>query len=179
LTIHNNDMPALNEFDLLLVIAQLSVAFAGFASLASALSNRNHGDETRVDAGRLINMLIVSLCTTMLALVPFIPALFGLSEALVWRSSALTALGALVLFAPAVMARTKRMKQYAEFNSRSNVVNLGLAAIAALGFGFCAFGIPVFKPSASYVAGLIALLLTCSIVFFRVIASLLRPHTPD
>lgn len=172
-------MPTLNEFDLLLVIAQLSVAFAGFASLASALSSRNHGDETRVDAGRLINMLIVSLCTTMLALVPFIPVLFGFSEALVWRTSAATAVATLVLFAPGVVMRIRRMKQYAGFSNPSNVVNLGLAAIAAVGFSSCALGLPALKPSASYVAGLAALLLTCAIVFFRVIASLLRPHTPD
>ena len=54
-------MPVLNEFDLLLVIAQLSVAFAGFASLASALGEKRRPQETRVDAGRLTNMLIVSL----------------------------------------------------------------------------------------------------------------------
>lgn len=172
-------MLTLNEFDLLLVIAQLSVAFAGFASLASALSSRNHGDETRVDAGRLINMLIVSLCTTMMALVPFIPALFGFSEASVWRSSGATAVVTLALFAPGVVMRTKRMKQYAGFSTGSNVVNLGLAALAAVGFSFCALGFPALKPSASYVAGLVALLLACAIVFFRVIASLLRPHAPE
>ena len=172
-------MAALNEFDLLLVIAQLSVAFAGFASLASALSNRAHGDDTRVDAGRLINMLVISLCTTMLALVPFIPTLFGWPEALVWRASAVTAFATLVLFTPGVVLRTRRMKRYAGFNSRSNVVNVGLAALAAIGFLFCAFGVPALRPSASYVAALIALMLTCSIVFFRVIASLLQPHAPQ
>lgn len=161
------------------MIAQLSVAFAGFASLASALSRSNDRDETRVDAGRLINMLVVSLCTAMLALVPCIPTLFGYAEKLVWRSSAVIAIGTLVLFAPGVLQRTKRMKQYTGFNIRSNVVNLGLAAIATVGFIFCAFGFPVLKPSASYIAGLVALLLTCAIVFFRVIASLLRPHAPE
>ena len=75
--------------------------------------------------------------------------------------------------------RTKRMKQYAGFNTPSNVVNYGLAAIAALAFACAAAGIPALNPSASYVAGLIALLLTCAIVFFRVIASLLRPHAPE
>ena len=168
-----------NEFDLLLVIAQLSIAFAGFASLASALGDRNHRDETRVDAGRLINMLVVSLCTAMLALVPFIPTLFGFVENLVWRFSAATAFGTLVLFAPGVVMRTKRMKQYAGFNNPSNAVNFGLAAIAAFGFSSCAFGLPALKPSASYVAGLIALLLICAIVFFRVITSLLRPNAPE
>jgi len=168
-----------DEFDLLLVIAQLSVAFAGFASLASALGNRNRRDETRVDAGRLINMLVVGLCTAMLALVPFALTLFSSSENMVWRSSAATALGTMLLFAPGLAMRTRRMQRYAGFNIRSNVVNFGLAAIAAFGFGFCAFGLPALRLSASYVAGLVALLLICAIVFFRVITSLLRPHAPD
>jgi len=168
-----------DEFDLLLVIAQLSVAFAGFASLASALGNRNRRDETRVDAGRLINMLVVGLCTAMLALVPFVLTLFGSSASIVWRSSAATALGTMVLFAPGLAMRTRRMQRYAGFNIRSNVVNFGLAAIAAFRFGFCAFGLPALRLSASYVAGLVALLLICAIVFFRVITSLLRPHAPD
>ena len=172
-------MLELDEFDLLLVISQLSVAFAGFASLASALGDRNHHDETRVDAGRLINMLVVSLCTAMLALVPFVPTLFGSAENVVWRSSAAIAFGTLVLFAPGVAMRTRRMQRYAGFNIRSNVVNFGLAAIAAFSFGFCAFGLPALRLSASYVAGLIALLLICAIVFFRVITSLLRPHAPE
>jgi MFS family permease len=172
-------MLASNESDVLLVIAQLSVAFAGFASLASALSDRSHRDETRVDAGRLINMLIISLCTAMLALAPSIPMLFGLAEQLVWRSSAAIAFVTLVLFAPGVLMRTKRMKKYVGFSIRTNVVNMSLAAIAAFAFGFCAFGLPALKPSASYVMGLMALLLTCAIVFFQVIASLLRPHAPE
>lgn len=167
------------EFDLLLVIAQVSVTFAGFGSLASAFGDRSHGGETRVDAGRLINMLIVSLATTMLALVPFIPTLFGLSEAFVWRSSAVIAFGTLVLFAPGMLMRTKRMKQYAGFNVRTNVVNLGLAAISAVSFILCAFGFPELELSASYAAGLVALLLICAVVFFRLIASLLRPHAPE
>lgn len=169
----------MNAFELLLVIAQMSVAFAGFASLASALSARHQADETRVDAGRLINMLVISLSTAMLALLPFIPMMFGFAEPLAWRGSAVVAFGTLVLFAPGVLMRVRRMKQYAGFSIWTNVINIALSAIAATAFIFCVFGLPALQPSASYVAGLVALLLTCALVFFRVIASLLSPHTPD
>ena len=172
-------MPVLNEFDLLLVIAQVSVAFAGFASLASALRDRANPEETRVDAGRLKNMLIVSLCTAMLSLAPTIPALFRFTEDLVWRSSAVAALVSMALFSPGIMRRTKRMKLYAGFSIGANAINFGIAAMATLAFVACAAGFPATHPSASYVAGLAALLLICAIVFYRVIASLLRPHAPD
>ncbi len=172
-------MPALSEFDLLLVMAQIAVAFAGFASLASAFGERARPQESRVDAGRLVNMLVVSLCTTMLALAPALPALFRLTGTLVWRSCAVIAIVTLVVFAPGVVTRTKRMRQYAGFNRRSSFVNFGLAGVAATAFVLCALGVPATNPSATYVTGLLALLLICAIVFFRVIASLLRPHAPE
>lgn len=173
------DLPAVNEFDVLLVMAQLSVAFAGFASLASAFSQRNPQAEMRVDAGRLINMLIVSLCTAMLTLVPVIPALFGGTEDFVWRSSAAIAFGTMVAFAPGLMKRATRMRQYAGFNHLVNIANLVIAGIAACSFILCAFGLPAHKPSASYFTGLVSLMLVCAVLFYRVIASLLRPHAPE
>ena len=65
----------LSESELLLTISELSVAFAGFASLASILGRRMSKDDPRLDAGRLLNMLTVSLSLTVLALVPFLPML--------------------------------------------------------------------------------------------------------
>jgi hypothetical protein len=172
-------MTALNEFDLLLVIAQLSVAFAGFASLASVLNPGKAQDDARVDAGRLMNMLLVSLCTTILALVPFIPGLFRWTVSLAWRSSAVAALATMLLVAPGALMRGERMRRYAGFNRVVNTVNLALSVTAAAAFILCALGLPTRSPAASYVTGLIALMAICALLFFRVIASLLRPHQPE
>jgi hypothetical protein len=171
-------MPSLNEFDLLLVIAQLAVAFAGFASIASALRDgtRSHA---MVDAGRLTNMLIVSLCTAMLSLAPTIPRLLGYAEPVVWRSSAIFALLSIVLFAPGIVRRTQRMRPYAGFNPVTNGVNMALAALAATVFLICALNLAGPSPSATYVTGLLLMLLICSLVFFRVISSLLQAHAPE
>ena len=70
----------LSESELLLTISELSVAFAGFASLASILGRRMSKDDPRLDAGRLLNMLTVSLSLTVLALVPFLPMLLEWSS---------------------------------------------------------------------------------------------------
>ena len=77
----------LSESELLLTTAELSVAFAGFASLASILSRRLSQDDPRVDSGRLINMLTPSLTVTALTLAPFLPMLFEWSHGAVWRAS--------------------------------------------------------------------------------------------
>jgi MFS family permease len=168
----------MNNFDLLMVIAQVSVAFAGFASLASALGDRSNPEETPV-AGRLANMLVASLCTAMLALVPTIPALFGLTESIVWRSSALVAILTWVSVIPGVLTRTKRMKQYAGYNAATSTAGIGLAAIAGLGFSASALGFRAGHLPATYIGGLLALVLVSAMLFFRIITSLLRPHAPE
>jgi hypothetical protein len=172
-------MPSLNPFDLLMVMAQLAVAFAGFASLATALGDRSGAPQTRVDAGRLTNMLMVSLCTAMLSLAPMIPTLFGLPEEVVWRSSAAVAVANMAIFSPGIVRRTQRMKLYVGFSMVTNSLNIGLAVLATLAFLACALGIAAPRSSATYVAGLLLMLLISAIVFFRVIASLLKPHAPE
>jgi hypothetical protein len=171
-------MSGIQEHDLLLVIAQLAVAFAGFASLASALGDRGGDDGRRVDAGRLTNMLVTSLCTTMLAFVPFLPSLFGVADDLAWRASAGVAFLAMAVVAPGILARTKRMKVYASFNATTNAVNVGLAGVAAAGFALSAFGLPPSNPAATFIAALLVLLGICAILFLRVIVSLLSAHDP-
>jgi hypothetical protein len=171
-------MPSLNEFDLLLVIAQLAVAFAGFASIATALRDGTRA-HAFVDAGRLTNMLIVSLCTALLSLAPTIPRLLGYPEPMVWRSSAVVALMSIVLFAPGIVRRTLRMRLHSGFNVVTNGVNMALAALAAVVFLICALNLAGTRPSATYVIGLLLMLLICSLVFFRVISSLLQQHVPE
>lgn len=172
-------MSILSETELLLHIADLSVAFAGFAGIGTALGEGINPPERQLDAGRLTNMLVASLGTAMLAIVPFIPALFGVEESSAWRIAALPALGVMAVFLPGVAMRTKRMKRYPGFSTRNNVLNFGLSTAAIVGFLACALGFPSRHPSAAYVSGLAALLLASAILFFSVMVSLLRPHAPD
>ncbi|MDE2091417.1 MAG: hypothetical protein KGJ08_05920 [Gammaproteobacteria bacterium] len=172
-------MSILNGSELLLQISELSVAFAGFAGIGTALGEHINPKERQVDAGRLTNMLIVSLSTAMLALVPFIPTLFGLEESSAWRIAGVSALMVMAVFLPGIAMRAKRMKRYAGYSTRRNVISFGLAAFAASSFLSCALGFPLHHPSATYILGLAALLLISSILFFSVIVSFLRPHAPD
>ncbi|MEO7387706.1 MAG: hypothetical protein ABIX37_12270 [Gammaproteobacteria bacterium] len=172
-------MSSLADSELFLEIAELAVAFAGFASIASAMRDRADVDNIRVDAGRLTNMIIVSLTTAMLSLVPFIPMLFSVQATTTWRASAFVAIAAVLTAGPGMVERTIRMKNYREFNMQTNVVNYGIAMIAAGAFLACALGYPAGNPAASYATGLVALLLMSAILFFRVIVSLLRPHVPE
>ena len=168
----------LSESELLLTIAELSVAFAGFASLASILGRRFSRDDPRVDAGRLVNMLTLSLSVTVLALVPLLPMLLEWSSRWVWGSAGAIGIAGFALLGPSVLRRTRQMRQYPGFNPSANVVNHALAVAAFVGFICCVLGIPIAKPFAIYFGSLVAQLISCAILFFHVIASLLEPRAP-
>jgi len=168
----------LSESEVLLTISELSVAFAGFASIASILSRRLSKDDPRVDAGRLLNMLTVSLSLTVLALVPFLPMLLEWSSRWTWGASGAVGVATMALFRPSVVRRTSQMKQYPGFNPMSSAVGYTLSAAAFVGFLSSALGIPPANPFAAYFGSIVALLVLCAILFYRVIASLLHPSVP-
>ena len=173
------EMWNLSESELLLTISELSVAFAGFASLASILGRRLGRDDPRVDAGRLLNMLTVSLSLTLLALVPFLPMLLEWSSRWVWRASGIVGLVAMALVIPSVARRASQMKQYPGFSPSANAVNTTLCVIAVIGFLCSGLGVPASNSFVAFFASIVALLTCCAILFFRVIASLLYPNGPD
>jgi hypothetical protein len=169
----------LSESELLLTIAELSVAFAGFASLAGILGRRMSKDDPRVDAGRLLNMLTVSLSLTVLALVPFLPMLLEWSPRWTWGASGTVGAATLTLISPSIVRRASEMRKYPGFNKTANAVNFTLFIVAVVGFFASALGIPPGNPFATYFGSVVALLALCAILFFRVIASLLNPNVPD
>jgi hypothetical protein len=167
----------MDESELLLTVAEISVAFAGFASLASVFGRRSGQDDARVDSGRLLNMLTTNLTVTVLALAPFIPMLIGLPDRWVWGTGGVVGIIAIVSFGPAILRRTALMKQYAGFNTARSYWNYALTAVAVVALLGCIFGVPSEKLFATYFSGLLALLAVSGSLFFSVIASLAR--TPE
>ncbi len=169
----------LSESELLLTISELSVAFAGFASLASILGRRMSKDDPRLDAGRLLNMLTVSLSLTVLALVPFLPMLLEWSLRWTWGASGTVGVATMAVVSPSIVRRASQMRQYPGFNPTANFLNYTLAIAAVVGFLCSGFGIPPANPFVAYFGSIVALLALCAILFFRVITSLLHPSVPD
>jgi len=164
----------LSESEILLTISELSVAFAGFASLASILGQRFSKDDPRLDAGRLLNMLTASLAITVLSLAPLLPMLLEWSPRTAWGASGAVGLATMASLSPAMLRRVRQMRQYQGFNSPANLASYGLAVFAALGFASSALGFPSSNPFFAYFGSIVALLTMCATLFFRVIASLLQ-----
>ena len=75
------------ESDILLTIAEVAVAFAGFSSLVGILGQRSSLDDPRVLGVRMRTMLLSSLIVVGFALLPLVMVRYGATAEVVWRSS--------------------------------------------------------------------------------------------
>jgi len=75
-----------DQAELLQTIAQISIAFAGFAGVVAAFSKFRLAPEAAIFRVRL--MVVVALVTLLFSLFPFLPPKFGLSASASWRLSA-------------------------------------------------------------------------------------------
>ena len=82
------------ESDVLLTIAEVAVAFAGFASLVGILGHRTSVDDPRVLGVRMRAMLLSSLLVVAFAILPIIVARYGASPDFIWTASSLVLLAA-------------------------------------------------------------------------------------
>ena len=168
----------LSESELLLATVQLSISFAGFASLASVLRQRSAGDHPRLDASRLLNMLTISLAVAALALLPLLPMSLAWSPRWVWGSAGAVGVVAIPVVGWTITRRTMGTAQDTGFSRTVTAVNYALAASAFAGFSCSLAGFPVTNSFAAYFGGLVALSCICGVLFYRVIASLLKPDAP-
>lgn len=80
------------ESDILLTIAEVAVAFAGFASLVGVLGQRSSADDPRVMGVRMRAMLLSSLMVVGFSILPILLAAYGASPDLIWSASNLVLL---------------------------------------------------------------------------------------
>ncbi|MGH0029325.1 MAG: hypothetical protein ACQGVC_06020 [Myxococcota bacterium] len=157
--------------DVLFTLAEVAVAFAGFASIVAVFQVRLTPAGTPFDLFRFWVMLAFSLATLLFSLVPFLLHFLGLDDAAVWRVSSVL-LGAFVLGNGAFVARliVKRVPNVVSSldPAISIVANLtylvALLAQAANVLG--AWGGPGFG---LYLLGLLMILLGAAVNFVRLV----------
>jgi hypothetical protein len=82
----------MDETDILLTIAEIGVALAGFASLAAILGRRYKHTDPLVNAIRLRGLLDAGLSTMLLALIGVLMLQIGGSSRWVWQGSGIAGL---------------------------------------------------------------------------------------
>lgn len=163
-----------DPFEVYPVIAQITAAFAGFGSLAGGLGQRRGGDDARMDAYRLQNMLRASLSATLFGLLP--ATLVGLiDEPWGLRLSALTGFGGHILFTPIAVAQARKLRHVAGFSVGASIANFSCTTTSMIAFALCALDVPADRAASLYLLGLMGLLGSSGLLFSRVIVSMLRP----
>lgn len=162
----------MDDSELLLAIAQLSVAFAGFSGLASVLGQRKARD---LDVRRLQSVLVTSLLATTFSLLPFLPSRLGAPLEVAARASAGAFALSLTIFL-LLEARSYRALGYprAPTLSRLALFNFLLYVTAILGLILVVFGFLATARRGVYLFGLLSLLFVTGTVFVRVFLSLVR-----
>ena len=113
----------LTESELLLATVQLSITFAGFASLASVLRERSAEGHPRLDANRLLNMLTISLTIAALALIPLLPMSLAWPSRWVWGSAGAVGVVAIPVVGWTIIRRSMGLNQNIGFSRTANAAN--------------------------------------------------------
>ena len=90
---------------ILLTIAEVAVAFAGFASIVSVLGRRSSDTPEHINALRMRAMILSSLLAVAFSILPFLLHSYGLAGAALWRTSSVFLLFASTGLAYSIMRR--------------------------------------------------------------------------
>jgi hypothetical protein len=166
---------AQNAAELYIVIAPIAVAFAGFGSLAGSLGQRHGGDDARVDAFRLATMLFSSLSATLLGLLPATLESLLIADRTALRVCALLGLIAIAAYVPIGAWRVRKLRNVTGFSKAGGLANSACLLAAFIAFTLCAAAVAPDRAGGVYLLGLVGLLGSSMVMFWRVIASMLRP----
>jgi hypothetical protein len=74
----------MTDSEILLSIAEIAVAFAGFAAIAGVIGSRK-GESQRHDFERLRGVVVASVVVVVSALIPIVLSRYNLADQMVWR----------------------------------------------------------------------------------------------
>jgi len=166
------------DADFLFVVAEIAVAFAGFASIVAVLGQRSTHDHAAVEASRLRGLIEFSLVTVTFSLLPYVAARLSDNHLAAWRvSSGLFFVVGLLLL-------------HGFYGRRRLLSNLGIPLrVRIMVFGFylaplpllllIAVGVAGNRSPGAYLLSLLCYLLGAAIAFFRVILSFVAALRED
>ncbi len=163
----------MQDSDLLLTIAEVAVAFAGFASLVSILGQRSSQDDLRVSSVRMRAMVLYSLLVVAFSLSPFVFNRYGLQDETVWRvSSALFAI-AVVAVEVWLIRQVIRLHALSKRSRPVLVIVIPTLSVASVTLLANATIVPSSLTAAVYLTGLGLLLFLAGLVFWLILFSFL------
>lgn len=165
----------MKDLDALLTIAEVAVAFAGFASIVSVLGRRSDRDISRFNRAALRGMIFCSLAVVFCAFAPLVPLRFGLESLLAWRLSSLFLLAVSVALFLAGLQDGRRLRQAGVPLGMRLSAAIPLIAVAALAAAAAA-GLGGKTP-ALYLLALLLLLAIAGLLFSGILLTFLTPRS--
>lgn len=166
----------MEETDILLTVAEIGVALAGFASLAAILGRKHKHTDPLVNAIRLRGLLDAGLSTMLLALIAVLLMQFGGSKSWVWQAASVAGIFFVGAIGTAAYRREKLRRDLPGFRKRISAIMFALVATAFVGFVFTAAGFAGDYGFHVFFWILCLLLIVCCTMFVLVIASLVTPY---
>lgn len=166
--------------DLLLTVAEVSVALAGFASVVSIFGQRISNVDPRISYHRLRIMVELSLTATAFSLVPVMLAATDLSASANWRLSSLMFVAVAtshMVFRYARLRRAASNPDQVRFNA-TTWAWVGTGALAQLGLFLVVVGALPRGQAAAYLFALSYQLGLTGLYFLRLLESF-RPRNDD
>jgi len=153
--------------DVLIVLAEIAVALAGFSALIGVLSSRRDPIDLKVNALRLQVMLETCFMIVVVALVPIIFDKFGVDRDLVWRAASAAFLCIAIPFELVARRRTKDIPNMTLTKINVNTVNWALSIGADLVLIAILFNTVGIWSEAFYLIAMIAQLTLAGILFIQ------------
>jgi hypothetical protein len=156
--------------EVLLAVAEVSVAFAGFSSIVAAFMRRGDDRESTQDLLRFWQMISYSLIALFFALFPFSLAYSGLAEPLIWAtSSAVMAILIIVHYAVATWFIYRALRGAGSL-SRVVIGILSIGTLFAIGAqALNSFGVMFHRSFTGYFIGLLWYVSASAMFFIRLL----------
>lgn len=151
------------------ILAQVSVAFAGFSGIVTAFRRRRPGEWSQLDRFRFRFMVEFSLATLALSLLPFFVSELGGSESQVWGLSSLLLGGGALAYLARSALRLRVLVAAGEPVSRSLAAVSVLVGVGVAGSAFANAAGLFSRPSGVYLAGVGGCLFVSSAMFARLL----------
>jgi hypothetical protein len=163
----------MEDAELLLTVAEIAVAFAGFSGLVTILGQRLSRVHPQLVEHNLRAMILTSLLAVSFSLFPFLPYKLGVSPGIAWRISAgvFGLVSAVYFFNTGTRRRALGRSGVADVLSAGTLLNATLWLLAILVLLAVAAGI---AGAGYYFIALFIVLYVSGQLFFTVFVSLLK-----
>lgn len=173
----------MDQIDLLLVLAQIGGAVAGFASLATVVGQSYTTTDPQVNSIRLRGLLHIAIAVMLLSLIAVaLLRVNALQAELAWRIASLIAFFTAVITSVGVLRRDRSRRRLPGYNRFTMVINFTIMGVIIAALGTAVTGLAGAHIASLYVGSLILMLVACSTAFMLVVTSFLdspsRKDTP-